>query len=362
MTSKQISIAQWPHPLTATKGTLLDTALEAGVPYPHECRAGECGRCKTQLLQGEVRHTPYLAEALSREERERGLVLACRCYPRTDVQVRWLEDAAAPAPFAPRKQIARVQGLDRTASNVSRVWLALDDGPLDFAAGQYARLGFDDLPVRPYSMANKAGNDLMEFHIGHQPDGHVSGHVAKHLREGDRVHLEGPFGDAYLRKTHSSRPGPLIAVAGGTGLAPMLSILRTALDDQPETRARLYFAVRDHEGIYLEEELLRLAKAHAGLEIRILLSRPARPGAGHNRLVQTGSVLEALDEDFDSLADSCLYTAGSPRLVGAVKALATAKGISPDALHCDAFWSAPVPPRIRQRKGLTNRLARLFRS
>ena len=91
-----IKVQQWPTALAASRGTILDTALAAGVPYPYGCRSGDCGSCKSRMLSGEVTMEGYYTpEALTAAEREAGLILACRARPLTDVAVTWLAPVTA---------------------------------------------------------------------------------------------------------------------------------------------------------------------------------------------------------------------------------------------------------------------------
>ncbi|WP_227369772.1 2Fe-2S iron-sulfur cluster-binding protein [Halomonas sp. M20] len=345
---KQITIEQWPHPVEVSKGTILDAALKAGVPYPHDCRSGECGQCKTQLVQGEVRHDPCLADALSSEERKNGLVLACRCQPKTDIVVCWQATDVQLPIFAPASHRATVHEIERVSRSVVRLWLTPDGAPMKFMAGQYARLRIGDLPARSYSMANLPGTDLLEFHIAHLPEGVVSDHIAQHLQPGDAVHLEGPFGTAYLRDEHE---GPLLAVAGGTGLAPILAILRSALSRRPQQVIHLYYGVRERDDIHAEEELGWLAEAYPNLQVHIVLRGFAQTGNRQMNDSSTGSYIpetyrhgtlhQVFAADFDSLAGIPLYIAGSPGLVEAVREMGIVKGVSPDDIHADVFRAEP---------------------
>src|SRR2546427_13306020 len=83
-----IMLQQWPIPLTATRGTILDAALAAGVPYPHSCRSGDCGACKSRLFCGEVTMDGCAPEALTATERADGLILACREIGRASCRER----------------------------------------------------------------------------------------------------------------------------------------------------------------------------------------------------------------------------------------------------------------------------------
>ena len=219
-----ISIAQWPQPIEAGRLRVLEAALDAGVPFPHGCGSGECGTCKCQLLSGKVTLDKYSPDALSDAERDAGMILACRARVVSDVSLRWLSTAAPPLPMVKVK--ARVSHVGRIAHDVVVLTLTLPGNvSFSFRPGQFAKLRFGKLPTRSYSMANQPGERQLEFHIRMVPGGMVSQHIASALMVGDPVEVRGPFGDAYWDGAESAKEGPLLLLAGGTGLAPILSVL-----------------------------------------------------------------------------------------------------------------------------------------
>src|SRR5579863_9753934 len=222
-----VTIRQHAAPIAVEAGgTVLEAALAQGVPYPHGCRSGNCGACKSRLEEGEVDLTPYSPYALSDEERAEGLILACRAVPWSDCTVAWL-DADEVVLHPQRYLTCRVLALEGLTHDIKRLRLAIEaGGPFTFSAGQYAALSFAGLPPRDYSMANRPDEEILEFHIRRMGPGSVSAHVSERLQVGDTVRVEGPFGSSWLRENHR---GPIIAIAGGSGLAPMKSIVDTAL-------------------------------------------------------------------------------------------------------------------------------------
>lgn len=344
-----VRIQQWQTPIELQKGTILESALRQGVPYPHNCRAGECGGCKTHLLCGDVEHEPYFKDALSDTEREQGLILACRAKPKTNVEIAWLEALEPMLSFPVRQLKAKVVGLELATHNVSRLSLSVRGKPLAFAAGQYARLRIGKLPARSFSMANRPDEPTLEFHIRHVPGGLVSGYVASRLEVGHSVRLEGPFGISYLCDQH---PGSIVAVAGGTGLAPVLSIVRTALAHMPPRPIHVYFGVRDEADIYAELELEQLALDNPQVHTHVVLSAPSQPTAR-----RTGLVHHALERDLDKLNGAKIYTAGPPPMVQAVTGTVIARGVDPADIHSDLF-TASAPAEVQPR--LLQRIASLF--
>lgn len=334
----KIKLQQWPTDVDARRGSsILDAALAAGVPYPHSCRSGECGGCKSELCAGEVFMEGYDPQVLTQAEREGGLILACRAYPRGDVEVAWIASGPGGALHPVQRFQAVVAQAEAATHDIVRLRLAVDGASLVFAAGQYAELQFEGFPVRPYSMANRPGDELLEFHIRHVPGGTVSSHVARQVRAGDRVRVQGPYGTAFLRKPAEE---PILLVAGGSGLAPMKSILLALRAQQVKSPIHLYHGVRDARDLYDAETI---AEAWVG-DVRYVpvLSSPSRQS--HCR---EGFVHEAVARDFGTLAGFKVYLAGPPPMVDACTATALQLGARRGDVHADAFYGA----QDRRRRG-----------
>jgi NAD(P)H-flavin reductase/ferredoxin len=327
-----VTVRQHGAPVVVSEGeTILEAALQQGVPYPHGCRSGNCGACKSRLESGEVDLAAYSEFALSEEERAQGLILACRAMPWSDAVVSWLEtDDVVMHPE--RRLTCRVTGLSAMTHDIIGLRLAIESGgPFTFSAGQYASLRFGDLPARDYSMANRPDESELEFHIRRMGAGSVSAHVTERLRVGDAVTVQGPFGTSYLRGKHT---GAIIAIAGGSGLAPIKSIIETALHQGLRQPMRLYFGARDERDIYLEDHFRALAAQHPNFRFIPVLSAPS---GGTARRV--GLVHEAAAADLADLDGAKAYLAGPPPMVEAATALLLERGVRRGDIHADAFYS-----------------------
>jgi CDP-4-dehydro-6-deoxyglucose reductase/ferredoxin-NAD(P)+ reductase (naphthalene dioxygenase ferredoxin-specific) len=238
-----------------------------------------------------------------------------------------------------RRLATRVVEIEDATHDIRVVRLAPVDGPpLAFRAGQYARLGFADLPMRDYSMASRPADALLEFHIRNVGDG-ASGYVAHRLEIGEIVGIEGPLGDAYLRESHL---GPVIAIAGGSGLAPMKSIVETALAAMPARPVHFYFGARDERDIYLERRLRELEAAHPEFRFVPVLSEPSGPSARRQGLVG-----DAVAADFNRFDGAKAYLAGPPAMVESVIEMLQARGLPAEDIHADPFYSEEENRRRR---------------
>ncbi|MPZ58325.1 MAG: 2Fe-2S iron-sulfur cluster binding domain-containing protein [Rhizobiales bacterium] len=319
--------------------TILDTALNQGIDYPFGCHSGMCGACKSRLIAGSVELRAYSDFALSDEEREAGLILACRSVPQNDCIVIYDDDLEAPG-HPLRTLEARVVEAQPATHDILILKLEMppDVAPFAFSAGQFASLMFPGAPARDYSMANRPNDGLLTFHIRHMPGGIVSPVVHAGSIVGSPVTVRGPFGTSYLRRKHS---GPILCVAGGSGLAPMLSIIEEALQCGIPQQIVLYFGVRDERDLYLIDHLDQLAGTHANFSYIPVLSAVTGPTTR-----RTGTLADAISTDFASLEGWKVYLAGPPIMAETVITSVAARGVQPADRHADPFYTAADQARL----------------
>ena len=328
--------AAWTAFEVPTGRTILETALDRGIDYPHGCRSGNCGGCKSHLVAGEVEMSPYSPYALDDEERGRGLILACRAVPWSDCTV----EPVAPddeAIHASRRLACRVAAIGRATHDIRILALDIESGgPFDFTAGQYAALAFAGLPPRDFSMASQPGAERLEFHIRLVADGQVTRHVLNTLRIGDPVAVSGPMGTAHYRGHHR---GPILLAAGGSGLAPIKSIADSALAGGARQEMFLYFGARAEHDVYLEAHFRALAARHPNLRVVTVLSEPDGPTER-----RTGWLADALAADFCDLDGFKAYLAGPPVMVETCTERLLALGLARRDCHADAFYTEAEKP------------------
>jgi len=327
----QITLEGRAEPVPVEAGdTILASLLRAGVPFPFSCQAGNCGTCKCELVSGDVLELEHSEHALAPEERAKGIVLACRTQVWDDTVVRRI-DAEELVLHPSRVMRCRVLALEDLTHDIKGVRLAIEaGGPFIFSAGQYAQLEFAPGLSRHYSMANTPQEAELAFHIRHLPGGRTSAYAATQLKVGDKVKVSGPLGVAYLRESHA---GPALLVAGGSGLAPVQSILRTMLELGHAAPVTLYFGVRSERDLYHEALLKDLAARHPNFSYQVVLSE--QKGAPGRRYGLVHQVIE-LPQDAASVM---AYLAGPPVMVEAATALLRSRGLAPRQIHADAFYN-----------------------
>lgn len=206
--------------------TLLRAGLRQGLGIAYECNVGACGSCKFDLIEGEVDDLFPDAPGLRPKERERGKRLACQCVPLGACTIKVRTGAEYLPANKPRKRVARLAAKTALTNDITLFEFAAA-GAAAFLPGQYALIGLPGAgQLRAYSLSNLPNTEgRWQFGIRRVPGGKVSNALFDSVRRGDEVVLDGPYGIAYLR-ADSARP--IACIGGGSGLAPLLSIVRGA--------------------------------------------------------------------------------------------------------------------------------------
>ncbi len=326
---------QFAAPLEVETGqTILEAALAQGLPYPHGCRSGNCGACKSEMFDGDVDLMPHSEFALTPGERAAGKILACRAVPWSNCSVAFLDEGELVV-HPQRHATASIVGLARLTHDIVGLRLHVTrGGPFTFSAGQYAALAFAGLAPRDFSMANVPTDEVLEFHIRLLPGGTASRYAAERAHAGETLRLRGPFGTSYLRERHT---GPMLLAGGGTGLAPMLSILETALHQNPARDVTLYVGARDERDLYAADRIDPLMGGHRSLIVHRVLSQPVAPTTYRTGFLAAAIERDLIGADVDGLK---AYLAGPPIMTETVTAALEAAGVARHDIHADAFFAA----------------------
>ncbi|AVS97542.1 naphthalene 1,2-dioxygenase [Paracidovorax avenae] len=315
----------------APGANLLEVLRAHQIPVSYSCMAGRCGTCRCKVVAGEVLDS---GQALRMPplggHGEAQYVMACQTVLSESCTIEIPEPDEVVVHTA-RTLKATVTAVETLTHDIRRVLLK-SAKPLDFSPGQYAQLQFGPGLVRPYSMAGLPHDGELEFHVRLVEGGLVSTHVANVLAVGDAVRVSGPLGSAYLRRKYE---GPMLCVAGGTGLAPILSIVRGALEAGMPNPIHVYAGARSARDVYGLQWLADLQQRHPQLKVHaVVAAADAAPGQ------RTGLVTDAIAQDWPSLEGWRAYLCGSPPMVEAVSLLARQRGIAPEHLYADAFYAS----------------------
>ncbi|WP_191565048.1 NADH:ubiquinone reductase (Na(+)-transporting) subunit F [Janibacter melonis] len=327
--------------------TILEACLRNGVWLPHSCTHGTCATCKCEWLDGEVDHGQASSFALMDFEREEKL-LTCCAKPRSDVTIEADLDVDEDLEVFPVDDYTgTVTVLEDIATDTRRLVVELDR-EMGFNAGQYMKLlvpACADGPEvdRTYSMANPPTQTrTLEFHIRKVEGGRGSdGWVFKDLAVGHQIRLSGPYG-RFVLKTGDDRHG--IMVGGGTGLAPMKSMVRHALENgEYEGELTLYAGGRSRAWLYDVDVFRALEEEHEGFTFRPCLSdetpeEVAASGDDPDRYGY-GLVTDVIAADHDKLSGCAGYLCGPPLMVESALKVLMSKRLFPRDIYREDFFN-----------------------
>jgi phenol/toluene 2-monooxygenase (NADH) P5/A5 len=313
---------------------ILDACLRAGVWLPHACTHGTCGTCKLQVLDGDVEHNDASDFALMEFERNEGKTLVCVATPTSDVTLEAdveIEHGVSYHPVSDYR--GTVVLLEDIARETRRLVIDLD-APMSFNPGQYVTLTVPGHGVtRTYSMANPPSEpNRIELQIRRTPGGlGTDGWIFKSLAVGDEIEISGPYGRFFLRE---ARPEPAILIGGGTGLAPLKSIVRHVLEQGTGQRLYLYQGARAQADLYDVEFYRELEREYPDqFTYRPCLSQEEWDGP-------TGLVTDVVSTDFETCRKHTAYLCGPPPMVEAALKTLMRKRLFPKDIYREDFFDA----------------------
>ncbi len=214
---------------------------------------------------------------------------------------------------------------DYPEARIRRLFVRTDVMPA-YRSGQFIQFVLPDQAPKYFSIANPPKGDVLEFHV-HNSGSAVSVIATTVLKVGDEIGLSGPYGGA-VYVPECSRP--IVAVAGGSGLAPMKAIVEEALADAKRTApVHLYWGGRDRASLYMHDEFVDLAEKDSRFFYHPVLSEEKREGYGY------GLVGDVMAGDIADLGLYRMYGAGSEAMLRHLVALALARGADPEVIHTD---------------------------
>ncbi len=323
---------------------ILHAGLRAGVALPYECGSGTCGTCKAVLARGEVNGGWPAAPGREYLKAERNEILMCQSLARTDCALELrgrVGEMTAPRP-------GHFGGVIETMEFLNREVVRLDvrlDAAIDFEAGQFMLVGIDGLEgLRGLSMANyDRPAERIVFTVKLVPGGGLSEWLGGGGRVGEALTLFGPLGKAFYRPDEDTN---MLFIAGGSGLAPMLSILARAKDEGHFERheGHIFFGTRTAKDLYAMDELMshRAAFPH-GLALSVVFSEAAPTDGLAHRFpdvsFSAGFVHEIAGRAMVGKCDDMTaFLAGPPPMVdGALRMLVTEARMPPFRIRYDKF-------------------------
>ena len=320
---------------------LLHAGLRAGLHLPYECGSGTCGTCRAKLVQGEIEELWSQAPGRKYLQGPQEMLL-CQCAAFTDCRIEVSKGKGEAPSIVPAEGEGRVVETRLLAPEVLAFSVEVNR-PVDFLAGQFVGLQFAAAPgFRSYSMVNHERNGTrLDFVVKRKPEGRLTPWLLDHRIEGERVQWYGPLGRATFEPGQARE---IICIAGGTGIAGMMSILRcaTRCGHFSGSRGRVFFGVRTLRDAFYLDELDELAATSDGaLEVAIALSEedPSENGSRDHvhLLFRRGLVHEVAKSAMGARYEGIAYVAGPPPAVDAALRVLLAARVPGKNIRFDRF-------------------------
>nr|WP_281372522.1 benzoate 1,2-dioxygenase electron transfer component BenC [Prauserella isguenensis] len=314
--------------------TVADASYRQRINIPLDCRDGACGTCKALCESGDFDGGTYIDDALTDDEAAQGYVLPCSMTPKSDLVLRIATTSEVAKTEAGTFE-ATITGLDRLSPTTVALTIETpqrDD--LAFLPGQYVNIavpGTDE--TRSYSFSNGPDEKTLTFLMKLAPGGVMSDYLTDRAAVGDPLTFTGPHGSFFLREADR----PVLLLAGGTGLAPILSIVRTMVATGSQRPVHLVYGASTDDDVVELDTITALAAELPQLTWDYVVSDP------NSSAPNKGYVMSLIRDEHLYGGDVAVYLCGPPPMVEAVRTHFTERGIEPTGIYYEKFAVAAAP-------------------
>lgn len=309
--------------------SVLDALLREGISVPYGCKSGICQTC---ILQEKNNKAPESAQrGLRPQQIDQGLFLSCCCIPN---EGETLDVCHADL----SGQIHTTRVIEKTALNANVFRLRIEKFT-DYHAGQFFTLWKDQHTARSYSAASvSAIDDFIEFHIKRIEGGAFSDWAWQSLSPGDSLLVQGPLGSCYYSDNDSSER-PIFLSGIGTGLAPLIGVLRDTLHQGHRGKITLVLGNNNEQGFYLNEALTELHKQHTNLSVHLIAQTKGDLPLSNDMpsTIQYADIYHFSKESIGDFSNHKIFLCGAPSFVQKMKKLCFINGAKMSDIHADAF-------------------------
>lgn len=313
---------------------LLASLADNQIFIPSACGGrGSCGACKCKVIEGGGPLLPTEKPLLTAAEQGANVRLACQVKVKSDISIQIPESI-----FNIRKYLATIEEIIDYTYDIKGVTFKFKDGEtIDFEAGQYVQLitkpygPVKESVSRAYSISSKPEmKDRLQLIIRLVPEGICTTWVHNHLNVGDEVELTGPYGDFTIRDTNAD----MIFVAGGSGKAPIKSMLEHLQIVGTDRHMTYFFGARTTRDLYLTEEMKAFESVFPNFKYEPVLSHSAPED---NWQGKTGFVMPYFPQAIRDPKNTEAYLCGSPGMIAAVTKSLVELGVPRDKIYFDSF-------------------------
>lgn len=312
--------------------SLLSTLISQKIFIPSACGGkGTCGYCKVTVKEG---GGPVLATELpwlTKEELNNNLRLSCQCKVKQNIKIEIPEEL-----FNVKEYATYVVKMEQVTKTIKHLRFDLGEEEITFKPGQYVQLkapayeGSPEEVYRAYSISSSVyDKHAIELLIGYT-GGIATTYVHQHLKEGDQVHINGPYGDFYY---HEDDGGPIIFAGAGTGMAPIMSILQYMADNNIKRKAIFFFGARTMEDLFLLDKIKFFEESLYDFTFIPTLSREESPDWTGER----GRVPNSINKYIEKGGNYTAYLCGSPAMIDSIVEALLAKEIPLEKIYYDKF-------------------------
>jgi len=328
---KKITYNHIEYPLLDDE-SVLDCLLRNEVDIPYACKQGVCQVCAMQCSSGDI--SSEATAGLSSTQVENKHFLSCQCIPETNLQVKDIDELGL---------YSQTLVIDKTILTDSVCSIKLKAATeVYYRAGQFINIRMSDSHVRSYSIASQPTEDhYLELHIKKMENGLLSTWIYDELKIGDILNIQGPFGSCYYPINYTLKN--ILMIATGTGISPILGILKDALNSGHQGQINIYHGDKQRVDLYTHETLLALEQQNNNLHYYPATSVENQ---SQNNIFHGRAADLAFTNHVD-LNDHLVYLCGSPEMVDIAKSRAKARGADAKMIHADPFVSKDLRTNSR---------------
>lgn len=310
--------------------TLLNALSNEKIFIPSACGGkATCGHCKVIVEEGGGDLLATEESFMNNEERKKNVRLACQCKIKEDIKILVPEEMLSVQEF--KTEVEEIVPLTHDILQVK--FKLIEPETIDFKPGQYAQIEVPGMEIqRAYSIAsNPKDTGFLELIIRQVPGGKATTFVHKALEVGDKIRILGPFGHFFLDE-HSDRD--MVCIAGGSGKAPIRSILYYLRDHGMNRNVKYFFGARTKKDLYYTEEFQALSQEFPNFQYYPALSEPLPED---NWTGDVGLITNVVNDYCKDLGEGEAYLCGSPGMIDACFSVLEGNGMPPERIYCDKF-------------------------
>ncbi len=313
---------------------LLSTLMEEKIFIPSACGGrGSCGMCKVKVLSEAGNYLPTELPWISEEEKKENIRLSCQLKLKKDISIQIPEEL-----FNVKEYRCTVSSLKNLTYEIKEVRLRLvEPNEINFRAGQYIQFEVPEYELtkervyRAYSIASPpSSKNEIELEIRLVSNGICTTYIFQYLKEGDEIIINGPYGEFYLRESDNE----IVFIAGGSGMAPIKSMLLDMAEKKINRKATYFFGARSLRDLFLLDKMKELEESLPNFRFIPALSEPKPED---NWTGETGLITEVLDRHISNGENIDAYLCGSPGMIDASVRVLTSKGVPENRIFYDKF-------------------------